>query len=271
MRIVQISDLHAVPEGTLAQGVADTNALLAQAVTTIRALRPIPDLVLVTGDLTDDDGTPAAYDAVRTRLAELPVPCRLLVGNHDDRDALRAAFPDHDYLPPEGALHYAFDLGPLRVVVLDTKADGGGPVGELGPERLAWTDRALAEAGDRPVLLAMHHQPAPAGLLHLDRVGLRDGEALAAIVARHPAVRLVIAGHVHRPIAMAWAGSLVMTAPAVGYQFPLTFEEGGQSGFLMEPPGFLLHLWRPEGRFVTHRVYSGDHGPGHAFRRKPGG
>jgi 3',5'-cyclic-AMP phosphodiesterase len=72
--IVQLSDPHAAPEGRLAQGVADTNRMLEQAVARIAELEPMPELVLVTGDITDDDGTPEAYLAARDALDHLPCP-----------------------------------------------------------------------------------------------------------------------------------------------------------------------------------------------------
>ena len=49
--------------------------------------------VVVTGDLTDT-GEPAAYEAFRAEISALSMPAHLMVGNHDDRGALAAAFPD---------------------------------------------------------------------------------------------------------------------------------------------------------------------------------
>src|SRR5256885_7912122 len=44
----------------------------------------------------------------------------LLPGNHDDRDALRTAFPEHTWLRSEGFIQYAVDIGALRLIALDT-------------------------------------------------------------------------------------------------------------------------------------------------------
>ena len=60
---------------------------------------------------------------LRRLLAPLSVPVYLLAGNHDEPMALRAAFADHAYLPPNGPLYYAVDLGPLRLIAL------GDPLG----------------------------------------------------------------------------------------------------------------------------------------------
>lgn len=268
MLIVQLSDPHAVPEGTLAQGVADTNRMLEQAVERIAALAPAPELVLVTGDVTDDDGTPEAYAAARTRLDLLPCSYRLIAGNHDDRANLRGAFLDaHGYLQSDGFLHWAFDIGPLRIVALDTVGEPGNPVGRLCDERIAWLARTL-ESNDRPVLIAMHHPPMATGLVHLDKVGCLGTEALGELIERHN-VAAVVCGHVHRPVATSWHGVPVIAAPAVGYQFPLELvEREGPSGFVLEPPGLGLHLWiEAEARLVSHLLPVAE-APFHPFGKR---
>src|SRR5271169_3970259 len=101
MLLCQISDLHVMAGRDLAYGVVDTAACLERCVQCIPRLDPLPDVVIATGDLVD---TPDArsYGLLRELLAVLPLPVFLMPGNHDERQALRAAFPDHRYLPREG-------------------------------------------------------------------------------------------------------------------------------------------------------------------------
>jgi 3',5'-cyclic-AMP phosphodiesterase len=51
-------------------------------------------------------------------------------------------------------VQYSVDLGPLRLVVLDTTRPGEDP-GALDAERLGWLDAELATAPQSPTLLAM--------------------------------------------------------------------------------------------------------------------
>jgi Icc protein len=53
MIIAQLSDFHARPHGRPAYGIVDTNAAITSAVEAVLALDPVPDCVLVTGDLAD--------------------------------------------------------------------------------------------------------------------------------------------------------------------------------------------------------------------------
>src|SRR5690348_1407135 len=114
MLIAQISDMHIKPPGTLLYKRIDTAGYLERAVAHVMRLDPRPDLVIATGDLVDG-GKPEEYAFLREMLAPLAMPVYLIPGNHDARDAMRAAFSDHAYLPPNGYLQYAIDDHPLRL------------------------------------------------------------------------------------------------------------------------------------------------------------
>lgn len=117
--IAQISDIHVRPKGELYQDLVDSNAMLARAIAALNAVRPAPDLVIVTGDLVDE-GRPAEYAMVRELLAALTPPYIVMPGNHDNRDHLREAFADRPWLPRSGPLHFARDVGTVRLIALDT-------------------------------------------------------------------------------------------------------------------------------------------------------
>lgn len=257
MLIAQISDLHVMAPGKLAYGRVDTAAYLEQAVETLLALDPLPDLVVATGDLADG-GAPAPYAELRRLLAPLPMPVYLLPGNHDERAALRAAFPEADYLRRDpDFLHYDVDLGGLRLIALDSLVPGAVH-GALCPRRLAWLEARLGEAPETPVLLCLHHPPFRSGIAHMDAHGLREGgEALAALVARHPRVERVLCGHLHRSIQARWAGTLAVTAPSTAHQLGLDLRPGAGLSLHLEPPGLLLHHWTEGQGLVTHLLPSG--------------
>ena len=258
MLIAQITDTHVTAAGTLAYGKVDSNRALAAAVAHLNALRPRPDLVLITGDLVSD-GRPDQYAALRALLAPLEPPCRLLPGNHDEREALRSAFPDHAYLPREGPfLHYVVEDLPRRVIALDTVIPGR-PEGGLCPRRLGWLLKRLAEAPERPTLIAMHHPPVDTGIAHMDAMRCFHDGVLGTLVARFPAIAGIVAGHVHRPVMVPWRGTVVRVCPSTAFQVGLTLGPGGGAWATDEPPAAALHSWRSDSGLVSHLSFIGDY------------
>ena len=92
MLIAQLSDPHIKLPGRLAYRQVDTATLLGKAVAHLNQLDPAPDLVVITGDLTDV-GSPQEYAHLRQLLSPLKAPLIVVPGNHDEREALRNAVP----------------------------------------------------------------------------------------------------------------------------------------------------------------------------------
>jgi Icc protein len=241
---VQLSDPHLGAEW---EG-CDPDAALAAAVESVKRLRPRPDAVLVTGDLTEN-AADAEYERTCELLRPIGAPLHVLPGNHDDRAALRRHFG----VPGAGdePVQYSADLGPLRLVVADTTTPGEDP-GVLDAERLAWLDAELAAAPEAPTVLAMHHPPLLTGIPPLDAIGLPDSDrrALAEVVERHPQVRRIVAGHMHRAIFSDLAGRVVIAAPSTYMQARLDLEDG-QLRLEPAPAGFAVHAV-VDGELISH-------------------
>ena len=258
MHIVHISDLHFLRKGVLSFGKVDTCAHLERCIEAIQAFEPSPDIVLITGDLTND-GDLQAYQALVDLLATLDLPLYPIPGNHDDRGLIRAVFPTINQLSPTGPLHYVIEGWPVRIIALDSSVDGK-PYGLLGEEQLDWLSRTLDGGKKEPTLVMLHHPPFKTGIGHMDWSMLRDSEALGAIVRGHPNVERVLCGHVHRAIQTRFAGTIAQIPPGIAHQVKLTLGEG-RGPWNMEPPSFLLHRWNEGDGLVTHQVSIGDFGP----------
>lgn len=234
--LVQLSDLHI---GANENGV-DPMPHLVAVVQAVRSLPNRPDAVLVSGDLTDD-GVEAGYQKARELLERLEVPLHVLPGNHDDRGRLRAAFD----LPGEGdePVHYSADVGELRLVVFDSNVPGQDP-GRYDPDQLRWLDAELGAESERPTLLALHHPPLATGIEEWDGINLEPGQRplLAEVVTRHPQLRAIVGGHLHRIAASSLAGVPVLAAPSTYLQARPDFETEGVE--LVPHPGFALHVLR---------------------------
>ena len=263
MILGQITDLHLKANRKLAYGVVDTAGYLERCVAQLNTLKQVPDALLITGDLVDF-GTMEEYGLLRELLAPLAMPFYLLPGNHDERQALRAAFPEHAYLRQWAPfIQYTIEDWPLRIVALDTLVPGKGR-GELCAERLAWLDRTLAQS-DRPTVVAQHHPPFLSGIGHMDHVSLTGIDAEADVIRRHPQVERVLCGHLHRPITVRFAGTVATTCPAPAHQVALDLDPQAPDNYVMEPPGFQLHYWDGH-TLVSHTGFLGKFDGPYPFR-----
>jgi 3',5'-cyclic-AMP phosphodiesterase len=242
--LVQLSDPHI----GATWGGGDPMAGLTAAVESVRRLPDAPDAVLMSGDLSDN-AADGEYEFVRETLAQLGAPVHVLAGNHDDRETLRRHF---DLSGAVGTpVQYAVDLGPLRLVVLDSTRPGEIR-GELDADRLSWLDAELAREPDRLTLLALHHPPVSTGIAAWDELGLpaADRRALGAVLERHPQVRRIVAGHVHRTITAELAGRAVLAVPSTYVQTRLSFNSD-EIETAAEPPGFAVHALL-DGELASH-------------------
>lgn len=266
LRIAQISDLHIKSPGELAYGRVDTAKALERCIATLNAFEPAPDFVVISGDLVD---TPNAreYEHLKRLLAPLSLPFAGIPGNHDSRELMRAAFPKAPYASPSGALNQKIEVGEIDLLLLDSSVPGM-PHGELEALTLQWLETTLASSATRPALLFLHHPPFAAGIWHMDRQNLHNATDLDAIVRRHPRVRTVATGHVHRATLTMFAGVPCTICPAPNHAVDLDLAELRAPSFKVEPAAFHLHTWfagEPFGQLVTHHVPIGEFDGPHPF------
>lgn len=249
--LAQVTDMHIKAGGKLSYRVVDTERSLERCVEHLLQMPQVPDAVLFTGDLTDF-GRPEEYANLARIIEPLAMPCFLMAGNHDNPEVMRESFPGHAYLRQRtGKLDYVIDEFPLRIVALDSTIPHKSP-GELTAAQLAWLDDTLASAPKKPTLVALHHPPFWTGIGHMDVQPLHNPEALEVVIRRHPQVERVVAGHLHRPIVKRFGGTVASTSPSPSHQVALDLADDARSQFVMEPPGFQLHLWKEGAGLVSH-------------------
>jgi 3',5'-cyclic-AMP phosphodiesterase len=264
MLICQITDLHIRLPGQLCYGVVDTAKALSACLASIHAIPQAPDVIVITGDLVDF-GRDTEYQHLKSLLESVAIPVYVIPGNHDDRDALRHAFPSHSYLGAQGSpVNYVVDDFAVRIIGIDTTIPGasGGIVSE---ETLDWLDRQLSRAPQQPTLLMMHHPPFETGIGHMDDIGLEGASSLAKVVAHHAQIERIICGHLHRSIATRFAGTIASTCPSPAHQVVLDLDQNAAPLFAMEPPGYQLHLFIPGQGLVTHTAAIGRFPGPHPF------
>ncbi|MFQ5401602.1 MAG: phosphodiesterase [Anaerolineae bacterium] len=256
MLIVHITDFHVGRIIETEQGPVDLHDRMLDAVEHLKQLDPQPDLVMLTGDLSNH-GNEADYIRVREALRPLKMPIYIIPGNHDRRRTLRRIFADHDYWPSDDKfIHFTLEEYPLRIIALDTLSPGEHG-GLLCRERLAWVEARLEEGRDRPTAVFMHHPPFKTGLPYPDGLMCRNGDAFGEIVARHPQIQAVICGHVHRDVVANWQGTIAIITTSATFSNGLILHEVDDVDPLFEPPACRLFLWQ-DGVLRSHISFIGQ-------------
>ena len=255
MIIAQLTDMHIRPRGLPAYRVVETNTLVERALRTVAALRPAPEVLIMSGDLTDC-GLAEEYDILSELIGRhCTMPVYLVPGNHDRREVMKARLGHLTGIAGAGDfIQYAIEDHPVRLIMLDSVVPGFGH-GELCDRRLDFLDRALSAAPAKPAIVVLHHPPVVCGIEHMDHINLRTAAAFGAVIARHPQVERVLCGHHHRPITARFAGTIVQVAPSTAHQVSLDLAAAAPSTFTLEPPAFLLHRWAAETGVVSHGVF----------------
>ena len=231
--IAQITDIHMfADEDQELLGLSTTQSF--QAVLERLSLQPQLDLLLLTGDLSQD-GKPESYRHVQNLLSPLRIPTYWLPGNHDCLPAMEQVL-NRGLISP----HKTFEQGGWNFVLLNSSVPGCVH-GHLSAETLGWLDFRLGLVSNKPTLIALHHPPIAVNSTWLDTSTLQNPEELFAVLDRHPQVKLVLFGHIHQEFNRQRRGVHYLGTPSTCIQF-----EPRSSDFALdqEEPGFrLLNLY----------------------------
>lgn len=209
--LVQLTDSHLFAEADgklLGMGTAES---LQRVVDLVLEEQPNVDLVLATGDLSQD-GSRASYERFRTLSERITAPARWCPGNHDELDAMQQTAGGSALMEP------VVDIGAWRVVMLDTLVPGS-VFGMLHDEQLGLLERTLQQEPERPHLICLHHHPVSIGSRWMDSIGLHNREALFEVLDRFSCVKALLWGHIHQAFDSERRGVRLLATPSTGVQF----------------------------------------------------
>lgn len=242
MKLIHVSDLHLTVPGTLIAD-RDPHEYCRLMIDDINRHHRDADLVVISGDLAND-GEPEAYQALKSMLEKLTVPYRLMMGNHDDRTHFATYFPQLRSI--SGFVQSSDVIGDAQIICLDTLNEGH-VAGKLCKTRLEWLEATLNK--DKDLYLFLHHPSFPIGVPALDEVRLLNSDHLYAILAKHPRVKHIFAGHVHRPTSGIYNGICFSTIKGTCVQSALAFQGGFATND--EAPAYAIYLTE-NGNSVLH-------------------
>ena len=218
--LIQITDTHILPPGEILHGEVDTTLHLAETVRQINRMNPLPDVVMITGDLVEH-GDKAGYQHFLELIKPLKMPSYVLPGNHDNPHLMTEVFAGTSNFPTkDSTFQYAVEDLPFRILALNSRADGT-ELPEFDEHRLSWLKRELDQS-DKPTLIALHHPPMKTGIELIDMGGSEWFQGIKSAVAEANHVKLVICGHCHTDMSGRMGPVPVYMAPATAHQLVAT-------------------------------------------------
>ncbi len=251
MLLAQLTDTHVIDPDIENDLLVDNNERLRQAVRRLNVESVRPEVVLATGDLTDN-GSPREMELLAELLAPLEMPLLPLPGNHDRRDTFRSVF-DMPWATDDSHLSWTTDVGDLHIIGLDTTIPGSHD-GLFDRERQEWLSGALAAAAGRRIVIAMHHPPFASGIQWMDRSGLEGMDTFAEIVGGAVGIERVLCGHLHRPLTAAVGGIATTVGPSTIQHVELDLQPDAAVQVIRDPVGYQLHNYA-DGVWVSHIRY----------------
>ncbi|MBE9184521.1 3',5'-cyclic-AMP phosphodiesterase [Microcoleus sp. LEGE 07076] len=191
LRVAQITDTHLFAEFDRTWKGLSTAHTLSSVLDRLQQIQPPPDLLLLTGDLSQDE-TPESYELLASLISPLKIPAYWIPGNHDNIPVMQQIL-DKPPISPEKS----WKLGNWQFLLLSS-VEAGCDGGRLSPESLDWLDSQLQQTGDRFVIISLHHHPLAIDCEIMDSMMLHNAAEFFAIVDRYPQIKIVLCGHIHQ-------------------------------------------------------------------------
>ncbi len=245
-KVLQLTDMHlfADPSGELL-GV-NTEESFGAVISLARELHPDPDMLCITGDMSQDETIPA-YQRLAQKISSFHCPKYWVPGNHDDTDFIETVFSKYHI---QREKHMVLDH--WQIIMLDTKKPNAVE-GFLEEDQFELLEKSLASFPEHHALIFMHHHPLVVGSQWLDNLMLTNASRFWDAIAPYKNIKLVICGHVHQEHEAIQRSVNFYSSPSTCFQFKRNSEH-----FAVEPlmPGYRTIELFPDGSFETqvHRV-----------------
>lgn len=245
IKIIQITDPHLFADENRELLGINTQKSFNQVLKEIKASDFNYELILATGDLTQEDLSKKAYLRFCEGVKSLVKPVFWIPGNHDYQpDMYEVLNQKHGNIFPEKEIL----LGEhWQIILLDSQV-AGSAYGELGSDKLKWLKQRLAEQQDRFSLVVLHHHIMPTHSAWLDQHNLRDTSEFLETINLFPNLRGVLYGHIHQAQDLKLHHYKVMATPSTCIQFKA---DSNKFALDMVQPGWREITLHNDGRIET--------------------
>ena len=240
LRLVQITDCHLFADAHC-EGHGGINPYRSLSLVLEKAAALKPDLVLLTGDISNDLSRQSYLNLQALwSLSGIRAPLNIVPGNHDQPAMLREMFARQ-----MGWLNEPVSRGNWCLHGLDSHYQG--TLGRVGEPQLSRLERNVMARADRFHLVAVHHHPRPSDSW-LDNHPWTNSQDFIDLLARQPAIKLVVHGHIHADMHWQTGQADILACPSSCWQW----QQCEYFSLADEAPGLRLLELMPDGTHKTH-------------------
>lgn len=251
MTVLHLSDPHLFADrGSTLLGV-NTNESLMAVLEDIDNRNIHPDLIVVTGDISQDY-TPESYQNFVQYLSRYNKPVFSLAGNHDERPKLKQYLSTSLFSTAEQLITEHW-----QILMLNSHVPGKVH-GEISQDELVWLKKCLDENSDLPTMIFTHHHPVPVGSMWLDKIGIENGQELVELLSQYSQVQMCAFGHVHQSSAVEHKAVDYRSVPSTCVQFKKHSKDFSASA---EKPGYNIYHCHKNGQIKVESFRVNDYLP----------
>jgi len=240
LKIGQITDPHIGGDDSLVQGIdVRKNFLTAYEAESMKDL----DLLVISGDLANDNGEKGAYSYLSSLLKDCKVPYCIIPGNHDELSGMEEYF-DLKGKVHDGKCYYRYDIGGRSIFFLDSAN------GTVSTAQLKWFEEEASRINDE-ILLFVHHPPCSCGHKFMDlKYSMKNMDEVQETLARIKNLKHIFTGHYHFEKTVEIGDKIVYVTPSTQMQI-----DPNKSVFCLSSaaPGWRVIEWGED--FLETRVY----------------
>lgn len=238
LKIGQISDIHIGEDESLVQGI-DVRANFMKALKS-ESMEGI-DLLVLSGDLANEDGEPGGYKFIADIIKDLGVPVCIIPGNHDRVEVMQQFY---DIEVHNGKCYYRYDIAGRSLFFIDSAC------GEVSADQLDWLKAEVPKVKGE-VALFMHHPPCFCNHRFMDLCyHLKNIVEVQSVLDSFKNLNHVFCGHYHCESEQSFGHIKVHVAPSTQMQI-----DPNKPYFNLKSsrPGWQVINWGDD--FVESKVY----------------
>ena len=213
-KILQLTDFHLFgDQQTKLIGINPLQTLQhVLAKVTIDISKNYPDLVILTGDISQDYSL-ESYKIVTKNFQFFQCPVVATMGNHDYFPMFNKVFGN-----PTQIITKISSATNWRILILNSNwpkhVDG-----QITGNDLIFLQKNLEMSSDQPTIIFIHHHVLPIDSNWLDRINLRNASEFLAIIDQYKNVKAVVCGHVHQDTTIYRQDVIFLSTPSTSWQF----------------------------------------------------